>query len=198
MEWFNLDDDCFSLCKMQMLAGVRIYVKIISYTLIQPLGYERIYERQLFVYIVLLLEITNFKIAFSYLYNSSTSKNSICTNSIKQSWNKLWLKVLRLLLSVLRAKKKKKRKKIGKHQKLQHDFCLLLAKCWHLFNGSTRQLVPMFFIAIRIYHTQKNFKFPQIFCISKWWLTLQIDIQGVLSFEITKVNGHQRLRQIYG
>ena len=58
---------------MQMLAGVRIYVKIISYTLIQPLGYERIYERQLFVYIVLLLEITNFKIAFSYLYNSSTT-----------------------------------------------------------------------------------------------------------------------------
>ena len=49
---------------MQMLAGVRIYVKIISYTLIQPLGYERIYERQLFVYIVLLLVITNFKIAF--------------------------------------------------------------------------------------------------------------------------------------
>ena len=113
MEWFNLDDDCFSLCKMQMLAGVRIYVKIISYTLIQPLGYERIYERQLFVYIVLLLVITNFKMAFFYSYNSSTSKNSICTNSIKQSWNKLWLKVLRLLLSVLRAKKKRKEKKLA-------------------------------------------------------------------------------------
>ena len=80
MEWFNLDDDCFSLCKMQMLAGVRIYVKIISYTLIQPLGYERIYERQLFVYIVLLLVITNFKITFF------TSKNSmhIYYNSIKK------------------------------------------------------------------------------------------------------------------
>ena len=127
MEWFNLDDDCFSLCKMQMLAGVRIYVKIISYTLIQPLGYERIYERQLFVYIVLLLVITNFKMAFFYSYNSSTSKNSICTNSIKQSWNKLWLKVLRLLLSVLRAKKKKEKKKNWQTPKIAT--WLLLTPC---------------------------------------------------------------------